>query len=250
MLAVLAALLDLVLPRSCVGCGYPGVALCAACGPGEPVRRLLPGGPPVLAAGEYDGALRRALLAYKERGRRDLADPLGRLLATAVRESTSTAAAAARATAGVWAGETSARGSPPVSRGAPPVLVCVPSDRARAAERGGDHVLRLARVAARRSGVRVAPGVLRQRRVVADSAGLGIRERAANLHDALTARPGGGRVALLVDDIVTTGATLGEAQRALQCAGWEVAGAVVVAATPRRVPQPIGSTHATGLASG
>ena len=75
--------------------------------------------------------------------------------------------------------------------------------------------------------------MLRQRRAIADSAGLGLRERAENLHHALAARPGEGRVALLVDDIVTTGATLGEAERALQAAGWAVAGAVVVAATPR-----------------
>jgi predicted amidophosphoribosyltransferase len=45
---------------------------------------------------------------------------------------------------------------------------------------------------------------------------------------------GGGRPALLVDDVVTSGATLGEAARALQDGGWYVVGAAVVAATPRR----------------
>jgi predicted amidophosphoribosyltransferase len=37
-----------------------------------------------------------------------------------------------------------------------------------------------------------------------------------------------------VDDIVTTGATLREAARALTSAGWQVSGAAVIAATQRR----------------
>ena len=224
MPTVLAALLDLVLPRTCLGCGMSGVTLCAACGRVEPVLRVVGAGLPVVAAGAYAGTLRRALLAYKERGRRDLGARLGDLLVPAVRQ-----VAAGRARAGL-------------------VLVCVPSDRARAAQRGGDHVLRLARAAGRRSGVPVAPGALRQVRAVPDSAGLGVRERSANLHRALAAQPGEGRVAVLVDDIVTTGATLGEAHRALGAAGWTVGGAAVVAATPRRAPGPIGSTQSGGLA--
>lgn len=224
MIPVLAALVDLVLPRSCLGCGSFGVALCPACGRVDPVHRVVGAGLPVAAAGAYAGALRRALLAYKERGRRDLGARLGGLLGTAVRQVT-----AGQARAG-------------------PVLVCVPSARARAAQRGGDHVLRLARAAAHRSGVPVASGVLRQVRPVPDSAGLGVRERAANLHRALAAQPGRGRVALLVDDIVTTGSTLAEAHRALAAAGWVVTGAAVVAATPRRVAGPIGSTQSGGLA--
>lgn len=212
-MSIAAALLDLVLPRQCVGCGRGGGSLCAGCRAGGPVLRL-EAGPPTVAAGAYTDTLRAALLAYKERGRRDLARPLGDLLARAVRAALTGAPGPA----------------------GPVLLVPVPSSRAAAAARGGDHVLRLARRAAAVSGVRLAAGALVLRRVPRDSAGLGAAERAANLAAAMAARPPGAAAALVLDDIVTTGATLREACRALTAAGWPVLGAAVVAATPRRTP--------------
>jgi predicted amidophosphoribosyltransferase len=197
-------LADLVLPRICIGCGRPGRSLCLRCGPHR-VLRLDVAGLPIVAAGAYEGTLRAALIAYKERGRRDLAGPLGELLAGA--------AACCPAD----------------------VLVPVPSAARAARARGGDHVLRLARAAARCGAGRIATPLLLAR-PVQDSAGLGSRERARNLHGAMTAspppRPGAG--ALVLDDIVTTGATLREAARALTAAGWTVRSAAVVAATERR----------------
>ena len=160
----------------------------------------------------YDGALRRALIVYKERGRRDLGRPLGDLLAFGVRRAVGSA------------------GVPP----ARVVLVPIPSARSATARRGGDHLLRLARRAAVGSGVRLARDVLQPTRAVLDSAGLGVAARAANRSGALRARAPAGHTALLVDDIVTSGATLREAVRALRAAGWPVCGAAVVAATPRR----------------
>jgi predicted amidophosphoribosyltransferase len=213
-----AALLDLVLPRRCVGCGGTGGAFCLRCRPSprDLVRADLEA-LPALAASAYRGAVRSALLAYKERGRRDLAGPLGELLARAVTALT-------------------------VPGRAPPqrlLLVPVPSARAVAAARGGDHVLRLARKAAPLTGARAAPGVLRLVRKVRDSAGLDVHERAVNLAGALAARPAApGRCAVIVDDIVTSGATLREAARALAAAGWPVVGAAVVAATERRFDHP------------
>jgi predicted amidophosphoribosyltransferase len=220
------SLLDLVLPRRCVGCRAAGLALCPSCLPAEPPTWVPHPTLAVRAAAPYTGAVRAALLAYKERGRRDLAGPLGALLAEAV--------LAMHAQPGL-------------------VLVPVPSTRAASAARGGDHLLRLARRAARLTGVRVATGALRFTRPVQDSAGLGVAARSRNLAGALVARRGpAGSVALLVDDIVTTGATLAEGHRALCLAGWPVAGAAVLAATPlRRTTErdfAIGSASPTGLA--
>jgi predicted amidophosphoribosyltransferase len=129
----------------------------------------------------------------------------------------------------------------------------VPSARAAVASRGGDHVLRLGRRAAAATGLPVARDALALTRTVRDSAGLDSGQRSANLAEAMRARPApAGCSALLVDDIVTTGATLREAGRALQAAGWPIVGHAVVAATPRRFPRrvanPIGSSQPHGLA--
>jgi predicted amidophosphoribosyltransferase len=78
--------------------------------------------------------------------------------------------------------------------------------------------------------------VLRQTRRVADQSTLTATERLANLAGALTAsRPASvrGRRLLIVDDVITTGATLAEAARALRAAGADVLAVAVVAATIR-----------------
>lgn len=211
-MSTFADLIDLVLPRRCVGCGSVRGPLCALCVPDGPVVEAAEG---TWAAAAYDGPIRTALLAYKERGRRDLAGPLAALVARATRVAV-------------------ASGPAPPGR---LVLVPVPSARSAAVARGGDHVLRLARHTAVATGLRVARDGLTLTRSVRDSAGLDIRERSANLSEAMAARPPvPGLSAVVVDDIVTTGATLREARRALQAVGWPVVGAAVVAATPRRTP--------------
>jgi predicted amidophosphoribosyltransferase len=205
---VLADLLDLVLPVACVGCGRAGPPLCASCG--EPDVHPVPlDGLPVVAAARYEGVVRTALLAYKERGRRDLRRPLASLLAAAL---TDVAAA-------------------------PAVVVPMPTTASARRARGGDHVLRLASAAARESRIGRVCTPLRLTRAVRDSAGLDIAERAANLHEAMVALPPrGAATAIVVDDITTTGASLIEATRALRRAGWQIDGAAVVAATPLRRP--------------
>ena len=202
---VLRAIADLLLPCHCAGCGVAGESLCRACRPEAPIH-VADCAVPVIAAGRYAGGLRTAVLSYKERGRYDLAGPLAALLA------------------GVAAGV--------VTPGA--ALVPVPSTRAAARRRGGDHVRRLARLAGRHLGVPTVPA-LRLVRTVRDSAELGAGERHENLAGAMAARSAPpGAVAVIVDDIVTSGATLAESARALRCAGWPVTAAVTVAATLRR----------------
>src|SRR3954451_23527138 len=76
---------ELVFPAECVGCGRPGVELCLVCSPRVPAFVATHAGDvEVWAAVDYDDGLREALLAYKERDRRDLARPLGQLLARAI----------------------------------------------------------------------------------------------------------------------------------------------------------------------
>jgi len=210
-MGVLAELLDLALPAGCICCHRPGSVWCPGCQPpsvGQPV------GPGVFAAGEYAGDLRTALVHYKERGRRPLGPPLAGYLADAVDAAARAAAVPA------------------------PVLVPVPSRRSAARQRGGDHMLRLARAAARQLGVSVQP-VLRLSGPVLDSVGLDHARRRANLAGRMRADPAraGSRVAVVVvDDITTSGTSLAEAQRALTAAGWPVAGSAVIAWVRRAGP--------------
>jgi predicted amidophosphoribosyltransferase len=220
---VLDALLDLVLPRTCAGCAATGSDLCPGCrallaGPALGLVRPRPcpaGLPPVAALLPYEGVAQRLLLAHKERGRLQLTRPLGAALATAV-----------------------------LLHGRGPVLLCpVPSSAQAVRARGHDHALRLARAAAaslRTRGVAARPArLLVPARPVVDQAGLTSAQRGVNLHGALRATGRPGVRVVVVDDVVTTGATLAEAARALTAQGHPVVGAAVLAATSRRRPSPI-----------
>ncbi len=212
-LSLLPDLLDLVLPRDCAGCAAPGRTVCGPCRAGligAPFTHLptpAPAGlPPVVAAAVYGGTVRTLLLAHKERGRTTLVGPLGALLAEAV-----------------------------AAHGPGVVLVPVPSSPAVVRARGHDHARRLAVAAGRRARLPVAP-VLLGARAVADQSDLDAQGRADNLAGALVARrTRWGSPVVIVDDVITTGATLAEAARALRAAGAEVRGAAVVAATVLRL---------------
>ena len=222
------ALLDLVLPADCAGCGARSVVVCADClallraMPSPAWPRPSPRGLPApFAVAAYDGPVRAMLLAVKEDGIAGLQRPLGRALAHAV--------AAAL----------------PLTASLPLRLVPVPSSAAARRQRGEDVVRRLTAVAAgelRRSGVpaTVVPA-LRHARAVADSAGLGAQARAANLAGAFAARPRlAGRLragsVVLVDDLITTGVTLAGCATALADADIRVLGCATVAATQRHSP--------------
>lgn len=214
------ALLDLLLPTPCGGCDAvvePGRGLCAACR-GDLARPVpapdLAGLPPAMALAPYAGAPRRAVIAYKERGRRDLAAPLAAALVAAL-------------------GQALPRG--------PCVLVPAPSRSGAARARGGDHMLRLARAVAHGTDHVVLPA-LRLSWRARDSVGLDARARAANLaahlrvRRSLRAAPDDGRPVVLLDDVLTTGATALACGRALAAAGRPVALVLVITAVGARRP--------------
>ncbi|WP_016699424.1 ComF family protein, partial [Actinoalloteichus spitiensis] len=169
MRALWEPVLDLVVPRWCVGCDLPGRELCDGCRRGLGRPRPVTGRPvavaaPVYALAEYTGVTRTAVLAFKERARWGLAAPLGEALAEGI------------------GGQHGPVGPPPeLGRGEPWWLVPAPSRPAAARRRGGNHVLRLAGVAAadlreRGLAVGVADG-LRLRAGARDSVGLPSAER-------------------------------------------------------------------------
>ncbi len=215
------ALLDLLLPTVCAGCAEPGSIWCPRCRPrpAAPVRlgdRL----PPVFAMAAYRGPVRAALLGYKERGRRSLAGAFGQWLADALEALPAGIRSDATGPDGCW------------------WLVPVPSRRRAATRRGGQHVAAVAAAAAAVLAARGRPvvvaGALRMSRTVRDSVGLDPAARRANLAGRVLVQPNGspspGTPVLLIDDIVTTGATAAACADALHRSGATVTAVVALAA--------------------
>ncbi|MFW6599416.1 ComF family protein [Propionibacteriaceae bacterium Y2011] len=232
-----AAALDLLLGGRCAGCGRPGPILCADCTElimDQPVRRhrpdpVPPGFPATWVAASYEQVLPAVLSAYKEHGVWGLGTVLARRLWLSV---------AATTLAG-W------------PDGGRVVLVPMPSRAAAVRARGLDTTTALARrvsrLAARQGWQLPTTPVLRFTRAVSDQAGLGVGGRARNLAGALVSRTAarGGPMpyAIVCDDLVTTGASLAEAARALRAGGFEVLGGATLAATPRRRPDTPAADH-------
>lgn len=226
-----AAGADLFLGSRCVACGESGASLCPGCWRAvygaprhAPPSPAPPGLPPTYAVAAYDGIARAAILAHKEDRVLSLARDLGRLLALSV--------------LGVLA-HPRCGGERMRQVGLVPVV----STRGAVRRRGHDPLRRITAAclrSLRASGIdaRSVPA-LRMHRRVADQAGLDAGERSANLQWAYGVRrrhvPDLSRVpVIVVDDIVTTGATASEAARALRACGADVLGAAVIAATQRR----------------
>jgi predicted amidophosphoribosyltransferase len=203
-------LLDLLFPRRCVVCALPGSTLCPRCtvslprldGPlcarcGAPVawpvarcrectgRRLAFAS--ARAGVEYDSAVRALVSAWKERGLRGLAPLAAALVAEVV--------------------------PPPSAQ----LIAYVPPDGDRSLKRGHHPPERLAHQLARLWGLPVAP-LLRRTRPLRPQRGLPRDARRRNVRGAFRADPVRGRI-VLVDDVYTTGSTVGAAASALRAAG-------------------------------
>ncbi|MGY4653141.1 ComF family protein [Mycobacterium sp. URHB0021] len=207
-------MLDLVLPLGCGGCGASSTRWCEACARELIVRadapqviapRLDPG-VPVLSLGRYAGARREAIVAVKERGRADLVNPLAVALRTGLERLLA------------WGVVDT-----------PLTVVPAPTRRWTARRRGGDPVTRIATAAAASQGEIAVVQALRMRAFARDSVGLSSVDRQRNIAGRVRViKPVVGDV-LLVDDIVTTGATACESTRVLQTAGARVLAVMAVA---------------------
>jgi predicted amidophosphoribosyltransferase len=221
-------LATLAWPVACAGCGAPDVVLCASClllltaGARHAAVAAWPDGPGVWAASAYRGVPARLVVSWKDRGRHDLTAAFGTALAGPL--------AACRLAAGTGTDRLS--------------LVPVPTARRNRRRRGSDLVRDLAVAASRRTGgwpgapPDVVPA-LRHVRRVRDQAELGAEARRANLHGAFGVRRQwaervNGRAVIIVDDIVTTGATVAEAARALSAEGARPVGACCLCVTARQ----------------
>jgi predicted amidophosphoribosyltransferase len=205
-------LLDLVLPLECGGCGAPGSRWCPTCAgtlavhTDEPMvitPRLDPG-VPVVSLGRYAGPRRAAIIAMKEHGRTDLIDPLG-------------------AAVGAGVSRVVAWGIVEV----PLTMVPAPTRWSAARRRGGDPVTAIARSAAVPDTTVVA--ALRMRAFTRDSVGLSPGQRQRNIAGRVRLRKVVRGEVLLIDDVVTTGATGCESVRVLKDAGVRVAAILAVA---------------------
>lgn len=225
---------DLIIGASCAGCGRPAITLCEVCAAlltpepritwPQPVPTILsvPTQVVPVASGIHEGALRAVLAQFKEEGQFGLLRLLGHFLSSSV-------CLAAPADG-------------------PLVLVPIPSTRLTRMRRGQDTINELAKASAKalRSigmdcSVR-APLV--HTRKVADQSGLTARERSINMTGALRIRSTAGldgRRIIVVDDILTTGATVSEATRVLSSAGFRPSAIAVVAATLRHSGGKCGS---------
>ncbi|QMU97755.1 ComF family protein [Microbacterium esteraromaticum] len=194
--------LALLLAASCPGCDRGGTLLCDRCRMqlrADPHEVRTPHGLAVHAALRYEGVPARAIRRLKEDGATLLARPLGAALGAVLRP-----------------------------RAGDALIVPVPTSRASFRRRG----YRVPDLLVRRAGLE-AHRNLASARLTDDQRGLGRAGRARNVAGSMRATAHGRGGVVIVDDVVTTGATLDEAARALSAAGFTPVCAVALASTPR-----------------
>ena len=195
-------------PSTCSACGEleSERVFCAACGvPSRSAPRDVDG-VPVFTAGRYAPPLSDAIRRFKFEGHPELARPLARLVLPVLEELELEPADA-------W--------------------VPVPLHRSRLVERGFNQSALLARILAKSTGARFEPRTLERRRETDQQARLGRAERAHNAFGAFVVRrPVAAERVVLVDDVVTTGATARACLAALRQANIAVLAVVALAQAP------------------
>ncbi|MCR2801678.1 phosphoribosyltransferase family protein [Microbacterium sp. zg-Y818] len=201
MRGALADALSLAFPTWCAGCDLADTALCPPCRAqlAPRPRRHSAGGLQIWSGLGFEGVPARVLRAFKEDGRTSLALALAPALAAALGAYDS-----------------------------PVAVVPVPASRASVRRRG----YRPVELIARRCGVH-PHRLLQVARATRDQRGLTREARSANVAGSMTLRAVVDLPVVLVDDVVTTGATLAEAARVLRAGGMRVMGAATVAVTAR-----------------
>ncbi|MET4588902.1 phosphoribosyltransferase family protein [Arthrobacter sp. 754] len=240
-------LLALAVPVDCVCCGAEDLALCVAC---ERRVRLLTGHPfraeeqapalmnvdggillPVVAAGVYREELAQAVLSFKRHGQHQLKAVLARGLERGI-------AAATSGVDGVCLVPVPSSTTAFVKRGFSPIHLLLAA-LGRGTTGARVPVVDVIRKSRRRAALEKLPG---------GQKGLGRGARARRVRGSMTVPAYkrsrvAGRRCIIVDDVLTTGATLAEAARALHLSGALVTGAVVLAAT--RPPDSAGGGSAS-----
>lgn len=218
---------ELLLPVSCAGCDVPGYRLCPRCrahlaSPPRLIRRALDVGAPIWALGPYSQVRRNLIVAMKELNNQWVRPHLGAVYAAGLEYL-------------------SAQGELPAH------LTVIPAPtRARSARRrGGDPMLHIAQAVAESSRGRIQlNNAVKVSPHAPDQSGLSASERAVNMRTAVQLRgigkrgrldasrdtiPDALRDAVVLDDVVTTGATLAATVARLRAAGWRVRGCLVLA---------------------
>lgn len=210
-------LTELIFPSRCIGCFQLGISICSVCRsswhPHIYLRELTVLGSiyPVVSAVQYSPIASRVLLSAKESN-----------IAAADILLTDAISHSLRYFAKRFGGDT---------------LISIPSRRSASRKRGRNFLCEITEEVAKISSMKIEVSkiqLLTHSRSVKDQSALNSRQRLANLSGALgvpnkaISNKGAGNIGslIIVDDLITTGATLAEAIRALRTAGFEVKGAV------------------------
>lgn len=168
------------------------------------------GKPPAFIWGFYGGILKRAIASLKYENQPQLARPLGHWLADAWLQS-------------------------PLSAGTKPIVIPIPMHADKLKQRGFNQAQLLAESFCQVTGLPLCTRGLRRVRATEALFGLSPNERQQALADAFTIgkswKPDRGARVLLLDDIYTTGTTVGEATETLRRRGISVYGVVAIATT-------------------